>query len=254
MDYIKTLLSSKHNDRYLLYIQKIELHVLFEIKSSFSLQSISSEFVLQKLLSLPSKSSFEQLDFDLKLLHIADRALVSSLTHLFNLSIINSELPDKWKSTPIYKKKGSVEEVTNYRPISILPTLSKFLESAMKEQVVTYLSDNKLICDEQSTCPPGPSTQTSLHCITDPWNSAFDSEQIVATCSLNLAKGFDTISHHIFLTKLKLYGFSPSACWWFTSYLSHRTQKVKIRPPHLRPITHNHWGTTRINYWNPFYF
>ena len=148
--------------------------------------------------------------------------------------------------TPIYKKKRSVEEVTNYWPILILPILSKILESAIKEQVVTSLSDNKLIYNEQSAYLPRHSTQTSLHGITDRWNSALDSKQIVATCSFDLAKGFDTISHHILHSILKLYLFLPSACMWYTSYISNTTQS-KIRPPHLRPITQNHWGTTRTN-------
>ena len=81
------------------YDQNIEL--LFQIKSSISLQSMSSEFVLKKLLSLLSKSSIDQVDFDLKLLHIGARALVLSLTHLFKLSIFNSELPDEWKSANV---------------------------------------------------------------------------------------------------------------------------------------------------------
>ena len=69
--------------------------------------------------------------------------------------------------TPIYKKKGSVEEVTNYKPVSNLPTSSKILGSAIKDQVVTYLFDNKLICDERSPYLFGRSTQTSLHSIID---------------------------------------------------------------------------------------
>ena len=153
--------------------------------------------------------------------------------------------------TLIYKKKGSAEQVTNYRPISILPTSSKILESAFKEQVVTYLSDNKLICDEQSAYHPCRSTQTSLHGINDRWNSALVSKQIVATCSLDLAKGFDTISHHILLTKLKLYGFSPFACKWFTSYLSIRTQKVKLGHHISDPLPLT-TGVPRSNSWTNF--
>ena len=66
-----------HLTRDLPFVKNVELP--FEIKSSFSLQSISSEFVHKKLLSLPSKSSIDQLDFDLKLLHIGATALISSL-------------------------------------------------------------------------------------------------------------------------------------------------------------------------------
>ena len=79
------------------------IELLFEIKSSFSLQSISLESVLKKLFSLPFKSSLDQLDFDLKLLHIGARALVSSLTHLLKLSIIKSDLPYT-KRREVWKK------------------------------------------------------------------------------------------------------------------------------------------------------
>ena len=89
------------------YVQNIELP--FEIKSSFSLQSISSEFVLKNLLFLPSKGSLDQLDFVLKLLYVGVRALVPSLTHLFMMS--ENQLP----SLPYTKRR----KVTKYRPISI---------------------------------------------------------------------------------------------------------------------------------------
>ena len=111
--------------------------------------------------------------------------------------------------------KGSVEEITNYRPISILPTFRKILESAIKEQVVTYLSDSKLICNRQSTYLSGHLTQTSLHSIIDRRNSALDSKQLDASCSLNLVKGFGTIAHHVFLSKLKLLDTKVKLCHHF---------------------------------------
>ena len=130
--------------------------------------------------------------------------------------------------TPVYKRKGKTDDLSNYRPISILPTIGKLLEFAVKEQVVHYLLANKLITDQQSAYLPGRSTQTSLHGIIDRWTASLDKGKVIANCSVDLAKGFDTIPHGILLKKLPLYGFSDTACKWFASYLSDRFQRVKL--------------------------
>ena len=81
------------------------------------------------------------------------RYLATSLSHLLNLSLRQSYIPKEWKMafvTSIYKRKGKTDDLSNYRPISILPTNSKLLEIEVKEQEVTYLLRNKLISDQQS--------------------------------------------------------------------------------------------------------
>ena len=126
----------------------------------------------------------------------------------------------------IYKRNGKTDDLSNYRPISILPTIGKLLEFAVK--VVHYLLVNKLIIDQQSAYLPGRPAQTSLHGIIDRWTASLDKGKVIANCSVYMAKGFDTIPHDILLKKLPLYGFSDSACKWFGSYLSDRFQRVKL--------------------------
>ena len=58
--------------------------------------------------------------------------------------------------------------------------------------------------------------------------ASLDKGKVIANCSVDLAKGFDTILNDILLKKLPLYGFSDSACKWFASYLSDRFQRVKL--------------------------
>ena len=99
----------------------------------------------------------DYLDFDSKLLNIGARYLAKSLSHLLNLSLRQSYIPKEWKMafvTAIYKRKGKTDDLSNYRPISILPTIGKLLEFAVKEQVVHYLLANKLITDQQSAYLP----------------------------------------------------------------------------------------------------
>ena len=146
---------------------------------------------------------------------------------------------------PIYKCKLKTDDLFNYRPISILPTIGKLLEFAVKEQVVHYLLGNKLISDQQSAYLLGCSSQT-LHVIIDRWTASLDKGKVIANCSVDLAKGFDTIPHDILLKKLPLYGFSDSACKWFASYLSDRFQRVKL----LHHNTCQDWCTTRFCPWN----
>ena len=110
-------------------------------------------------------------------------------------------------------------------PISILVTISKVLEVDVKEQVMNYFTENNLFC---SAYLPGCSTVTSLHSAINRWSNYFDQGKTNSSCSLDLAKGFDTISFHILLSKLRLYSLSELVYNWFYFYLSGRTQKVKF--------------------------
>ena len=129
--------------------------------------------------------------------------------------------------TPIYKGKGSKCEPTNYRPISITSTISKIFESAINIQITNYLKVNHIITSHQSAYLSGQSTQTALHAIINYLTNSIDHGYITALCALDMAKGFDTVSHKILLHKLSFYGFSTLCCNFFKSYLTDRSQKVE---------------------------
>ena len=76
--------------------------------------------------------------------------------------------------TPLYKKSGSTDNISNYMPISILPTTSKVLEVAVKEQVMNYFTENNLFCTEQSTYLSSRSTVTPLHSAIKRGSNYFD--------------------------------------------------------------------------------
>ena len=178
---------------------------------SFSFSSkIPSNFVYRYLVNLSDKRCLDIINFDNIMLKHAAPAICNILTHLFNLSISTHTVPSDWKKamvTPIYKGKGSKNDMSNYRPISITPIISKILEAAIKEQITKYLINNNLISMKQFAYMPGRSTQTALHSDLDNIAKNIDSGYINAVCTLDMAKGFDTLSHDILLYKLAFLWF-----------------------------------------------
>ena len=114
----------------------------------------------------------------------------------------------------------------NYRPISIIPTFAKIIETHVKSHLLKYLEDHSLLSKVQFAYLSGSSTETALHNIVDNILMNLDKGNITALCLLDLTKGFDTVSHAILIHKLKKYGTTGNALNWFTSYLSNRVQFV----------------------------
>ena len=197
---------------------------------SFSFSKIPSIFVYRYLVNLSDKRCLDIINFDNIMLKHAAPAICNILTHLFNLSISTRTVPSDWKKamvTPIYKSKGSKNDMSNYRPISITQIISKILEAAIKEQITKYLINNDLISMKQFAYMPGRSTQSALHSVLDNIDKNIDFGYINAVCTLDMAKGFDTLSHDILLYKLAFYGFDTASVDFFKSYLSDRSQQVK---------------------------
>ena len=184
---------------------------------SFALSTISSSFVFHALDSLPDKTGLDFINHSNALLKAAAPVISDILTDIFNKSIHSAIFPKDWKKalvTPIYKGKGSKCEPTNYRPISITSTISKIFESAINIQITNYLKVHNIITSHQSAYLSGRYTQTALHAIINYLTNSIDDGYIAA---LDMAKGFDTVSHKILLHKLSFYGFSTFCCNFFKS-------------------------------------
>ena len=103
------------------------------IKNEFNFLEIEVNFVLREVLSLSLKTSL--INMDNKLLHLSAPAIAPSLTHIFNLSLYQGLLSSDWKIarvTPMFKNKGDKSDPNNYRPISVVPTIAKIIEKAVK--------------------------------------------------------------------------------------------------------------------------
>ena len=156
--------------------------------------------------------------------------LANPIKNLCNLSIKLSKFPEKCKIAllkPLYKK-GSKVEAKNYRPISLLPLVSKIFEKVVHNQTQMYLDKNNILYKFQSGFRQNHSTDTALSYLNDKIQCGFDKGLFTGMILIDLQKAFDTIDHNIFLKKLSCLGFSECAIAWYRSYLENRYFIVNV--------------------------
>ena len=152
-----------------------------------------------------------------KLLKMAVSIVAPSLTAIFTKSIITGIYPIEWKTarvTPVFKK-GVKSDLNNYRPISVIPAVSKVFEKIVYDQLYQYLNDNKLLSSCQSGFRSFHSTLTALLEATNSWSVNIDNGFLNGVLFIDLKKAFDTIDHEITLRKLSYFGADQATITWF---------------------------------------
>ena len=153
--------------------------------------------------------------------------LAKPLSQLFNLSLSAGIFPDQWKIdriAPIYKKGKS----DNYRPISVLPVISRLFEKLVYDQYYHFLVSNRLLYSQQSSFRLLHSVLTCLSKCTNDWYLNIENGTYSSVTFIDLKKAFDTVNHEILINKLQLYGVAGKELRWFQSYLSNRKQCCKV--------------------------
>ena len=129
--------------------------------------------------------------------------------------------------SPVFKKSVK-SDLNNYRPISVIPGVSKVFEKIVYDQLYQYLNDNKLL----SSCQLGfcslHSTLTALLEATNSWSVNINNGFLKGVVFIDLKKALDTIDHEIILRKLSYFGADQATIKWFQSYLSDRTQRYNV--------------------------
>ena len=149
---------------------------------------------------------------------------------LINQVLNTGQFLDKFKVAkfiPIFKKHYP-SLFTNYRPISLLPVISKVLEIIMNNQLFMYFTNTKLLSDNQYGFRPHHSTEYAGLEIVDRITTHLDNNQLPISIFLDLPKACDTLDHTILFKKLIHYGLESSALQLLKSYLTNREQFVKI--------------------------
>ena len=147
---------------------------------------------------------------------------------MFNLSITEGYFPKQLKTakvTPIFKA-GDKTDPGNYRPISVLPCLSKILEKIMYNRLYDYLVKHDILFKKQFGFQKGHSTEHALLELISEISDSFEQNKYTIGVFIDLSKAFDTVDHDILISKLKRYGITGENLNWFKNYLTDRKQCV----------------------------
>ncbi|KAI5714781.1 hypothetical protein M8J77_005490 [Diaphorina citri] len=150
------------------------------------------------------------------------------ILHIFNTSVQTKTFPEIWKKAlirPIPKTKNP-SSASDYRPISLLCSLSKVLERLIHQQVTSHINRHNLLNPFQSGFRTGHSTCSALLKVSDDIQAAMDKTMATILILFDFSKAFDLVSHRILLQKLRTFGLDQNAIAWFESYLSGRSQCV----------------------------
>lgn len=156
--------------------------------------------------------------------------IVPPLTDLINRCLNAGVFPSDLKKSivvPIYKS-GDRKKVTNYRPISLLPSLSKIFEKVINPRTVNYLESKHILSNFQFGFRRGRSTEDALHALLNPIANNLNDKRKCLTIFLDIAKAFDTVSFPLLLKKLENMGIRGTQLQLFKSYLENRTQCVRL--------------------------
>ena len=169
-------------------------------------------------------------DIPPKIIKESKTILSPYITKLINLSYKMNIFPDILKKAivnPIYKKDDK-NDISNYRPISILTILSKIFEKSAANQLLNYFETHFLINNKQHAYRKFHSTITCLFELINYVHETLDQRKVIAIVSLDLSKAFDSINHDLLLKKLKNLNLNNQAIEYISSYLKNRLQVTKM--------------------------
>ena len=199
--------------------------------SQFSFEKISEDELLNALRKIKSNKTAGHDKITNKLLKAARQSICETLLNIFNLVFETGIFLDHFKQsnvTPVFKADDK-SECGNYRPISVIPAIAKILEKLISEQLITYLNDNNIIVNKQSSFRKCHPTENALMQTTDQYLLNMNKGKINGGLFLGLKKAFDTVNHEILSAKLQLYEIHGVALRLFKSYLNKKTQKFIVQ-------------------------
>ena len=203
----------------------------------FYFTDVNEDIIVNIINKLPNKNSCGYDNLSTKIIKALKDSLIKPLTLIINQILNTGVFPSQLKIAkviPIFKKDDN-KIFNNYRPISLLPVLSKVVEKVICSQINNFFITNNLFYDSQYGFRPGHSTEYAAIEITDRIIAAMDKNNIPLNVYLDLSKAFDTLDHAILLEKLSHYGIRGNPLKLISSYLENRqlttdpTRTVRVR-------------------------
>lgn len=181
-------------------------------------------------MNLKGSNAQDTYDLSSDILKKSIQFICSPLAHIFNNILSKGIFPNTLKMAKIIPihKKGKRDAPTNYRPIAILPVLSKIIEKNIAQQLLGFLASHSLITKEQHGFLKNRSTATAIFEFLNTVLEKLERGEEVLGMFFDLSRAFDTVSHNIILQKLERYGVRGVALDLFRSYLTGRKQSVVV--------------------------
>lgn len=197
---------------------------------SFFLSATNEQEVTNIVWKCKSKSSTDCHGISMTLIKKVILNIVKPLTYICNLSFQTGCFPSKMKIAKVIPlfKNDSKHAFTNYRPISLLPQFSKILEKLFNSRLEKFLEKHHAINDGQYGFRSKRTTSMAINEAIEEVTNALEQKKYAVGIFIDLKKAFDTINHSILLKKMGRYGIRGLAGDWLKSYLTGRSQFVKM--------------------------
>jgi len=156
--------------------------------------------------------------------------IISPLTYICNAVLSTGIFPDRLKYAVVKRifKEGNKQEISNYRPISLLTSFSKIIEKLIYARLHAHNDMNNILVQEQYGFWTHSSTEQAVFTLINSILTAMNNNQMVGGIFCDLQQAFDCVNHKILLEKLEFYGVEGKFKTLIESYLTDRYQRVAL--------------------------
>lgn len=198
---------------------------------SLTLSPTTFNEVVNTIKSLKTKTSSGVDEYSSRAVKHCAEELTIPLVSIINKSFSEGHFPSALKLSKVYPKhkKGSISNLENYRPISLISTFSKLIEKIALHRLLNFLKQHNLITPSQHGFLKGRSTNTAIISLIEHIIEQIDNEQYIIGLFLDYSKAFDCLGHNLISKKLQQLGVRETAHKWFVSYLEGRQQVVETQ-------------------------
>ena len=233
-------------------ILKIKEHVQFDQRFQFS--NVTTEKIKRDINELDIKKAHVENDIPTKLLVETGDIVAEYVSKIYNRSKNENIFDQSLKFGTVVPVNKTTTKTTNkkdYRPVSLLPVVSKIYERNMHDDIITYV--DKFLSPYLFGYRKNHSTKQCLTIMLEKWKKALDSKFTAGAILTDLSKAFDCLNHELLIAKLDGYGFGTESCKFILNYLRNRKQRTKIGEAFSKWLE-TKWGVPQGSILGPLLF